>query len=253
MSKVACMCSKGHALRAWTRCCPFGSYWVTAIESGTWLGRQQARPALHKGISMLPCNKTLPGRLCILLLQTRVRAAGDALASCSGDRTVRIWTRLQGANSWTCSAILEGLHHRTVRTCCWSPGGRYLATASFDATVGIWESQVRLANSQKNRTTATSLSGCKKTTVVSSSMCPAGQQLGAYSCAGRTRERSKRRGMEPLRHQAGNLRSRQNSLGLGCASRQRIRSYGCQVWPLSGSLLQAQVSSRFYAWLHQVV
>lgn len=93
------------------------------------------------------------------------------LASCSGDRTVRIWRRQpsssqqppqdqqqelqqcdqqadrqqqeqQAEDRWVCSAILEDTHSRTIRSICWSPTGRYLATASFDRTTAIWQQQV---------------------------------------------------------------------------------------------------------------
>ncbi|GAA5805326.1 WD40-repeat-containing domain protein [Helicostylum pulchrum] len=67
------------------------------------------------------------------------------LATCSGDKTVRLWTPISHDNfeHWQCIETLEGAHKRTIRSVDWSPTGNELATASFDATTGIWENDPR--------------------------------------------------------------------------------------------------------------
>uniref|UniRef100_W5KFI7 Probable cytosolic iron-sulfur protein assembly protein CIAO1 n=1 Tax=Astyanax mexicanus TaxID=7994 RepID=W5KFI7_ASTMX len=62
---------------------------------------------------------------------------GSLLASCGGDRAVRIWGK--EGDSWECKSVLSDGHQRTVRKVAWSPCGNYLASASFDATTCIWK------------------------------------------------------------------------------------------------------------------
>jgi hypothetical protein len=67
--------------------------------------------------------------------------AGTALASCSGDKTVRLWQQTAGTDNWRCTAILDEAHSKAIRCCAWSPSGRYLACASFDGKTSIWQTQ----------------------------------------------------------------------------------------------------------------
>ncbi|KAK1801337.1 hypothetical protein P4O66_023025 [Electrophorus voltai] len=62
---------------------------------------------------------------------------GALLASCGGDRAVRIWGK--EGDDWVCKCALSDGHQRTVRKVAWSPCGHYLASASFDATTCIWK------------------------------------------------------------------------------------------------------------------
>ncbi|KAJ3052476.1 hypothetical protein HK097_006210 [Rhizophlyctis rosea] len=62
------------------------------------------------------------------------------LASCSGDKSVRLWRPdPSGSGQWTCIAIIDDAHKRTIRSVAFAPNGKLLATASFDASTAVWE------------------------------------------------------------------------------------------------------------------
>jgi cytosolic iron-sulfur protein assembly protein CIAO1 len=60
------------------------------------------------------------------------------LATCSGDRTVRVWAP-QSLTKWDCVAVLDEFVTRTVRQVAWSPSGDLLAATSFDGDTAVWK------------------------------------------------------------------------------------------------------------------
>lgn len=61
------------------------------------------------------------------------------IATASADKTVRLYS----SKSFLQIGLIEGNHKRSIRSCAWKPGEPkpVLATASFDGTAGIWDSQ----------------------------------------------------------------------------------------------------------------
>ena len=73
--------------------------------------------------------------------------ASPILASCSTDKSIRLYSYAPNPSSddptappyrFSLQSTIPNSHPRTVRSLEFSPTGATLATASFDATVGVW-------------------------------------------------------------------------------------------------------------------
>jgi WD40 repeat protein len=70
--------------------------------------------------------------------------AKPLLSSCSADKTVRMYSYTATNSSapiFSHIATIPTGHTKTVRSVAWAPSGSTLATASFDANIGIWEQE----------------------------------------------------------------------------------------------------------------
>ncbi|PAA75053.1 hypothetical protein BOX15_Mlig014354g2, partial [Macrostomum lignano] len=67
---------------------------------------------------------------------------GKRLASCSADRTLRVWSAAgaptDGPTTWRCEATLTGGHELPIFSCSWHPSRDWLLSASQDNSICLW-------------------------------------------------------------------------------------------------------------------
>ncbi|EGG24481.1 WD40 repeat-containing protein [Cavenderia fasciculata] len=82
---------------------------------------------------------------------------GTLLASCGDDKSIQIWKQVDVVNDvddqqqqqWVMAAKLD-VHEKTVRRIAWSPDGKLIAAASFDASTSIWELSDDMNDNENN-------------------------------------------------------------------------------------------------------
>ncbi|GMT00869.1 hypothetical protein PENTCL1PPCAC_23043 [Pristionchus entomophagus] len=65
--------------------------------------------------------------------------SGGILASCGDDKVVRVWKCTSEPPFLECRTKLDSSHSRAIRSVCFSHDGKFLASASFDSTIVIYE------------------------------------------------------------------------------------------------------------------
>lgn len=82
-------------------------------------------------------------------------ASGNRLASCSDDRTVKIWkkegTGGTSQSKWTCACTIAGVHKRPVYDIAWNKSNGLIATASGDNHIRIIRETPGVNELEKNR------------------------------------------------------------------------------------------------------
>lgn len=121
---------------------------------------------------------------------------GRLLATCGGDRSVRMWAPSGGgaadaASPWVCVSSLDDFTLRTARCCEWAPCGTLLAVASFDGKVTIWRfaglaagaGAAAVAAAAAEAAAAASAAACVDEGGTDGARSPANSDSDADSCA----------------------------------------------------------------------
>ncbi|KHJ92269.1 WD domain, G-beta repeat protein [Oesophagostomum dentatum] len=89
-------------------------------------------------LSVIRVNSAVEGTAGSRVWMVKWNHTGSLLASCGDDKTVRIWRKTSNKPFLECCTTLDDSHSRAVRCVEFSHCGRYLASASFDASIVIY-------------------------------------------------------------------------------------------------------------------
>lgn len=89
-------------------------------------------------LSATRVNSAVEGTTGSRVWMVRWDHSGSLLASCGDDKVVRIWKKMKDSPLLECATSIDDSHSRAVRCVDFSHCGRFLASASFDASVVIY-------------------------------------------------------------------------------------------------------------------